>query len=189
MQFAVLLFSLFVVATPCSAQQTQWYVFGGSVNFDEDLESGIGDGVGIRCGLGWQFSERFGVEGFVDFAPELSSDSILNSLGVPVSVYDISTVGNTYISLAGTLTLPFNNQISGIWRGGIFNYSVDSERISVNEVDFCGFIACDESGTDLFLSGGIMIHINEKAALEFSITKYIGDAEAQTVNTIFRYRF
>lgn len=189
MKFAVLLFSLFVVATPCSSQQTQLYAFGGFVNFDEDLETGVGDGVGFRGGLGWQFSERFGVEGFVDFAPELSPDSILNSLGVPVSIYDISTVGNTYISLAGTLTLPFNNQMSGVWRGGIFNYSVDSERISVNEVDLCGYIACEDSGTDLFLSGGVMIHINEKAALEFSVTQYNGDAEARTVNTVFRYRF
>lgn len=189
MKFAVLLFSFFVVAAPCSAQQTQWYVLGGFVNFDEDLETGVGDGSGFRGGLGWQITERFGIEGFVDVAPELSPDSILNSLGVQVSVYDISTVGNTYISLAGTLTIPFNNQMSGIWRGGIFSYSVDSERVSVNEVDLCGFVACEASGTDAFLSGGVILHINEKASLEFGVTKYNGDAEAQTVNTIFRYRF
>ena len=189
MKYAVLLFSLVVLAAPCSAQQTDLYIFGGFINFDEDLATGVGDGAGFRGGLGWQFSERFGIEGFVDFAPELSPDSILNSLSVPVSVYDISTVGNTYISLAGTLTLPFTNQISGVWRGGIFSYSVDSERVSVNEVDLCGFVACEDSGTDLFLSGGVMLHINEKAALEFSVTQYNGDAEARTVNTIFRYRF
>lgn len=189
MKYAVLLFSLFVLAAPCSAQQTDLYIFGGFVNFDEDIETGVGDGAGFRGGLGWQINERFGVEGFVDIAPELSPDTILNSLAVHVSVYDISTVGNTYVSLAGTLTLPLNNSISGIWRAGIFNYSVEFERVSVNEIDLCDFISCEDSGTDLFASGGLMLQINEKASLEFSVTQYTGDAETQTVNTIFRYRF
>ena len=189
MKFAVLIFSLFVVAAPCSAQQTQWYVLGGFVNFDEDIATGVGDGAGFRGGVGWQMNERFGFEGFVDFAPELSPDSILISLGTPISIYDISTVGNTYISLSSTLSLPFHSNISGIWRGGVFNYSIDLERVSVNDVDLCAYIACEDSGTDLFFSGGIVVHINAKASLEFSVTQYNGDAEAQTVNTIFRYRF
>ncbi len=189
MKYAVVLFSLFVVVAPCSTQQTQWYVLGGFVNFDEDLETGVGEGSGFRGGIGLQISERFGVEGFMDLAPEISPDTILNSLTTPVSIYDISTVGNTYISLGGTLTLPLSNQISGIWKGGIFNYSVELERFSVNEIDLCASVACEDSGTDVFVSGGVMVHINEKASLEFSVTQYNGDAEAQTVNTIFRYRF
>lgn len=189
MKFAVCLFSLFILVVPCSTQEMRWYGFGGFSMFDEDLETGVGDGAGFRAGLGVQFSERFGVEGFFDRAPDISPDTILQSLGTQVFSYDISTVGNTYISVGGTLTFPFNDKFSGIAKGGISNYSVGIERFSVNEIDLCGSAGCEDSGTDMFFSGGFIVQMNETASLEFSFTQFNGNAEALTLNTVFRYHF
>lgn len=189
MKYALLLFSLFLVVVPCSTQELQWHGFFGFSMFDEDVETSVGDGAGFRAGLGLQFNERFGVEAFVDRAPEIDPDTLLSDLGAPIGSYDISTVGNTYLSLGGTVTFPFNEKISGIFKGGLSNYTAEIERFVVNGVDFCDVEGCDDSGTGAFVSGGLIFKTNESASLEFSFTQYTGDAEVRTLNAIFRYHF
>ena len=189
MKYLLVVFSLFVVTVPCSTQELQWYGFGGFAMFDEDIEAGVGDGAGFRAGLGLQFNERFGVEAFMDRAPELSPDTLLSDLGRSIISYDISTVGNTYISIGGTLTYPFSDKFSGIVKSGVSNYSVEIERFVVDEIDLCDLAGCDDSGTEVFFSGGLIVQMNEASSMEFSFTQFTGDAEALTLNAIFRYQF
>ena len=189
MKYLLFLFSLFVVVVPCSTQELQWYGFGGFAVFDEDVETGVGDGAGFRAGLGLQFNERFGVEAFLDRAPEIGPDALLSDLGTTLISYDISTVGNTYISVGGTLTYPFTDKVSGIVRGGVSNYSVEIERFIVDGTDLCDLAGCDDSGTAAFFSGGLIFQMTEASSIEFSFTQFTGDAEALTLNSIFRYHF
>lgn len=190
MKCAIIFFSLLIVAAPCSTQELQWYGFVGFSMFDEDIETKVGDGAGFRAGLGLQFSERFGVEAFVDRAPEIRPNTLLANLGVPVGSFDISTVGNTYLSIGGTFTLPFSDKTFGIIKGGLTNYTAKFERFVVGEIDFCALDEdCEGRGTAAFFSGGMIYNLNDSSSLEFSITQYTGDAEALTFNSILRYRF
>lgn len=189
MKHALLLFSLFVVVVPCSTQELRWHGFFGFSMFDEDVETSVGDGAGFRAGLGLQFNERFGVEAFLDRAPEINPDTLLSNLGSPISSYEISTVGNTYLSFGGTFTYPFNDKMSGIIKGGLSNYTAEIERFVVDGIDLCVVEGCDDSGTGAFVSGGLIFKTTESASLEFSFTQFTGDAEARTLNAIFKYHF
>lgn len=189
MKNVLLLFALFIAVIPCSTQERQLYGFGGFSLFDEEFETGVGDGAGFRVGLGFQFNERFGIEGFLDRAPEISPDTILRSFGRTVNSYNISTVGNTYVSVGGTLTFPFNNKVSGIVKAGISNYAAELDSFIVDEIDYCALGECDNRGTDVFFSGGLIFQMQKNTSIEFSFTQFNGDAEALTLGSIFRYHF
>ena len=42
--------ALFIAVVPCSTQERQLYGFGGFSLFDEEFETGVGDGAGFRVG-------------------------------------------------------------------------------------------------------------------------------------------
>ncbi|MXZ44929.1 MAG: hypothetical protein F4Z01_08175 [Gammaproteobacteria bacterium] len=193
---------LLLFAIPMQSEEVKWYAFGGTSLFREDTDTLIGDGLGLRAGVGSQFNSTFGIEVSWNGAPAVENSSLAAAIAEDQNLllrsYAIETQPNFYFSLAGTLTLPMDDQLSFIGKVGYARYSVESQI----EIDFAqdeffyyyyyagsGDIRHKESGNDAILSLGLLFHVQEKSAIELSMTNVFGDWGALTFNGTLRYTF
>ena len=199
---------LLLVSFPALAdEEFEWYLFGGLSTFKEDFNRYIGGDLGSRFGAGLQFNKLFGIECFVDRAPALDKDAIIDEvvyqhIGDNPYSYDLNYRGNLYFSILGTASVPVSQNSSWILKAGIARYDVEWKKAEFNWTwtyttlwgttttyhetrDF----AIKDTGSDAILSTGFVINTKGNSSVEVSITQKFGDWEALSFDVIGRYKF
>lgn len=193
---------LLFIAIPLVSEEVKWYAFGGTSLYKEDTDTLVGDGLGLRVGLGSQINSIVGIEVSWSGAPTVEDSSLAAAIAEDQNLllrsFAIETQPNFYFSLSGTLTLPMDDQLSFIGKLGYARYSVESQiEIDFAQDDFfyyyyysgSGDIRHKEKGNDAILSLGLLFHFGEKSAFELSMTNVFGDWGALTFNGTLRYTF
>lgn len=193
---------LFLFACPLLSEEANWYVFGGTSIYNEDSGTLIGEGLGLRVGVGSQFNPIIGIEICLDRADTLDHASLASRIeevnDIKLHSYEIETRANLYLSLLGTVTLPMSDQVSFIGKAGYTRYSVESQIEIVHaEDDFLEYffysgswdIMNKASGNDAIISLGLLVQARKKSAIEFSLTKVSGDWGTIYLNGTWRYVF
>ena len=196
--FIAILFTL-VLAIPSLGQNANWYSFGGLSLYTEDVDTLVGDGIGFSLGVGTQFNKTFGVEFFVDGAATLDPSVLVSAMedewDITLNSYEIETQRNFYTGIVGTFTFPVDEKISLVGKVGYVRYSVESKILLKQwEDDYYVYegsedLSFKEQGNEPAVSFGLLFPIKEKSSFEVSLTKHFGDAEALSLNGIFRYNF
>ena len=166
--------------------------------YSEDTDAMVGSGIGLRLrGFGLQFNNRFGLEGFLDFAPKLDTSSIEDVSDIDLSGKDVElkTKRSSYASLVGTLTHPMNERWSLIGKVGYCRYSSKFHVFFKDDLLFPRRLVKD-SGSDAVVSFGMLRSLRNskdekpgefrKRAIEFSLTKMFGDAGPMSINVRLR---
>ena len=188
-------FSLFLllISIPILAvEEIDWYVFGGISTYQEDSDTLVGNGIGIRLGVGVQLTENFGLECIFDQTPALDEDVFINILEDEYGSfqsYDFEYWGNTYFSILGTFSAPINESVSWIAKAGMTSYEAEIEKGDAETFYYIYDFSFVENGTAAVASAGVVIETNEKSSFEISLTKVFGDWGALSFNGSWRYQF
>ena len=197
MKFLLSLFLLTVLIVPSQAEKVERYLFGGVSTYDEnEAFSDVKRGIGFRFGGGLQFSDRLGLEFFVDNSPSLdpsrAADLLTNEIQALNQVYgqydatiEVNAERNYYTSVVGTLTFPITDKRSWIFKGGL-SYAAFETSLKPGFADYFVHKHNDVSAT---FSGGMSFRRNENRSTEFSLTHTTGDARATAAHVIFRHHF
>lgn len=166
--------------------------------YSEDADAMVGSGIGLRLrGFGLQFNNRFGLEGFLDFAPKLDTSSIEDVSDVDLSDEDVElkTKRSSFASLMGTLTHAIDEKWSLIGKVGYCRYSSKFHVFFKDDPLFPRRLVKD-SGSDVVVSFGMLRSLRNnkdeksgefrKRAIELSLTKMFGEAGPLSVNIRLR---
>ena len=166
--------------------------------YGEDVEAQVGSGIGFRLrGFGVQFNDKFGVEGFLDIAPNLDTTNLSDVSDVEVSgeIVDLKTKRNNYASIVGTYTHQLNERWSLIGKAGYSHYSKKFHVFFEGEEVFPRRLVKDSDFASV-VSFGMLRKFgsdeeknpeqDKKRALELSLTKFFGEAGAMSINVRLR---
>ena len=197
MKFLFSLFLLTVLIVPCNAEKVERYLFGGFSAYEEnEAFSNVKRGIGFRFGGGLQFSERLGIEFFIDNSPSLdpprAADLLSNEIQDLIDGYpqydpnvDVSVERSYYTSVVGTFTFPITDKRSWIFKCGL-SYAAFKTSLKPS---FADYLVNKHSDVGTTFSGGMSFRRNENRSTEFSLTHTTGDAKATAAHVIFRHHF
>ena len=195
-RFIAILFVLsLTLPSLAQEQEIEWYGTIGTSFFNEDVETLVGEGLGIHLGVGVQITDLVGIELAIDTAPAFDNEDLfieeLEKEVGRISSYDYVIQPNYYGSLMGTLTFKLEDKFSIVVKGGVSSYEVEIEKLLFESRFYSRRDSSPiiEEGSDAVFSFGAIYHHNEKQDFEFSITKIFGDAEAVSFNGYWKYKF
>ncbi|MYC26117.1 MAG: porin family protein [Gammaproteobacteria bacterium] len=184
---------IFMLTLPIAAQ-TNFYVFGGASLYGEDADALTGDGIGWRVGLGAYVRDEIGVEVIYDQAVAISP--IPSLIHVEETEIEDNAKANTYLSVLGTYTYPFNERISVAGKAGFSRYTIEvdfmaeeHEHRDDEEEDESEHFLLQEDGVELAVSGSLILTMSDKTAVDFSISRIFGDYGTNTFSFNFLYSF
>jgi OOP family OmpA-OmpF porin len=123
-----------------SAAQSNWYAGFGTGNTDVD-ESALDDDSGTKFYGGYQFTDRYALEGGYT---DLGTFDVDASLGTG----DVEVDG---LQVAGVASFSLPNQFSIFGKAGLYNWDSD---VTVT-VPGLGTVAADDDGTDVMYGFGV----------------------------------
>ena len=207
MKNLLLILSLVFALPALSETDIQWYSVGGLALYSEDFDASVGDGVGANFGIGAQINKTFGIEIFADRSPPIEPEDLWDEFSKvfdtsAVTEYDIKIAGNLSFTVAGTLTFPMSDRLSGIVKGGFTSISYNLERFDVTQREYIPgsfrtqdvtydlAAEADDSEDGTFISGGLLFQVNEKNLIELSVSQTRGEeGNATAFKGAWRYNF
>ena len=207
--------SLSISTSVSSQEEMSWYTFGGLALHSEDTDAAVGAGVGPNAGVGIRFNNMFGLEAQVNRSPAMEPEDFWDAFAQVYDVsdatgYEIKLAGNLSFTLAGTLTIPMQEKLSGILKIGYsqISFGLDTFNLTVEESESVGSIwdgtyrrityettyditdLFEDSENGFFVSGGLLIDVNEKNQFELSVSQIsLDEGKSLSVNGSWRYRF
>ncbi|MCY3540463.1 MAG: outer membrane beta-barrel protein [Gammaproteobacteria bacterium] len=197
-KFLITFLALGISTSVVSQESMNWYTFGGLSFYGDNVKSRVGDGLGYRVGVGFQFNRTVGLELGFDSAAPVEPASLVavyeEAENVTLLNYSVDTLSNSYTSIMGTLSFPLDERFTLIGKIGYARYRVETTsdiQLAVDELFnyFNVDLSYKDHGNDRILSVGMHVSPKRQYSFELSIQKIFGDAGAQSVNGVWRYRF
>lgn len=156
----------------------EWYGLGGLSWYSQDKTIAVGGGLGVRAGVGFQWSRKFSFELVWDITrkihPGTYQEHLLETLNVPdvVANFKIEADANQYLSALGSMTIPTSENVSLIGKIGVARFwrfqTADIQFESGNRY----MSHNDRQGYSGVLSAGIQVYVPwwTATSVEFSFT-------------------